>query len=116
MLTLMERLFIIIECRYASDKGLYQARTKSEINEENTSVEVESMSLVDYSLLNQNVPAGAIKEMYSAKIIHEIGANGYGTISSFQWGGANITLAHNNLPQGDFTDGIPDIARTTNFA
>jgi len=101
---------------YASGKGLYQARTKSEIDEENTSVEVESMSLVDYSLLNQNVPAGAIKEMYSAKIIHEIGANGYGTISSFQWGGANITLAQNNLTHGVFPDGIPDIARTTNFA
>ena len=100
---------------YLSGAGLYQASTKSVVNEDNSIVEVESMSLVDAVLLNPNFPVGSIKEMYSAKIIHEIGANGYGTITSFQWGGTNTVLAQNGLTHGVFPDGIPDIVRTTNF-
>lgn len=107
---------------HLSNKGLYQANTRSEINENNTEVTVESMSLVDFILLNPNIPAGLINEMYSSTIVHEIGGNGYGTITSFAWGQINISLASMTDTNGDplthgyYPDGIPDIVRTTNFA
>jgi len=99
-----------------SGKGLYLAKTKSEMNEDNTKVEVKSMSLIDYVLLNQNLQAGLVKEMYSAFIIHEIGGGGHGTITSFSWGQYNFSLAAQGLTHGVYPDGIPDIVATTNFA
>ena len=107
---------------HLSNKGLYQANTRSEINENNTEVTVKSISLVDFILLNPNLSAGLINEMYSSTIVHEIGGNGYGTITSFAWGGINFSLASmsdangNPLTHSYYPDGIPDIVRTTNFA
>jgi len=101
---------------YSWQAGLYQASTRSSIEEEANEVTVDSISVIDAKIVYPNLPVGAVHEMYSSKIKHKIGGNGYGTITSFVWGNANFSLANNGLTHGVYPDGIPDVVRTVNFA
>ena len=101
---------------YLSQMGLYQASTKSTLNDDKTEATIHSMSLVDYYLLNPNLTPGTVHEMYSAHIKHTVGGDGYGTVTSYSWGQRNFALIPFGLTHGVFPNGIPDVVRTTNIA
>lgn len=98
-----------------NNNGLYLAHAESKYDDAKENVIVDSITWVDAVIINQNLTPGTVSETYRARIIHDIGESGYGTIVGMTQGGfdAQVTLP---TPHGSFPDGIPDSITTTNFA
>ena len=99
----------------ARNSGLYLAHAESKYDQTGNNIIIDSITWVDAVIINQNLPAGQISETYRARINHNIGGTGFGTIIGMQQGGfdAQVTVP---IPHGTFPDGIPDRISSTNFA